>query len=61
MPVGVVKSPEDEALWGAAKKAARKGPYEGDAVWAVTMKIFQNTKRRGKEPRDGQSHEEGKS
>jgi hypothetical protein len=44
MPVGVVKNARDESLWEAAKKAAKKGGYEGDSLWAVTMKIFQNMK-----------------
>lgn len=48
MPAGLVKTARDEALWEAAKKSARKGDYQGDSLWAVTTKIFQNMKRNDK-------------
>jgi len=47
MPAGVVKTPEDKRLWAAAKKAAKKGEYQGDALWKIATKIFKNMKNSG--------------
>ncbi|MFA5375961.1 MAG: hypothetical protein WC455_09480 [Dehalococcoidia bacterium] len=46
MPVNVVKTPKDEALWAAAKEQAQKAGHSED--WPYIMGIFQ--KMKGEDP-----------
>jgi hypothetical protein len=47
MPVGVVKTPEDETKWNRAKQIAESQGHKED--WAYINGIFQKMKGKGSE------------